>query len=230
MTREAERLALFSIAAELPESGSAPPEWITIFPTLGDVRTRDGRSFVVDGAELVKAFEASGIDIPIDVNHSTDNAAPRGERSDAVGWISRLRVEAGALQGKVEWLDEGRALLARRAYRYVSPSFAHKPDGRATWLKAVSLVNVPALADQSALAAASAGQTLSFLQAVEQLTAEASHAGSSGEALLSARNAGECTVHEVNDVVRRANSLIAEHKAAGLSLSFVEAVERSTKS
>lgn len=154
MNDRAETLAVLSQAAPLPESASGPPEWITIFPSLGDVKTRDGRSYRVDGAEIIRAFEASRLDIPIDVNHSTDTAAPRGERSDAVGWISRLRVEAGALQGKVEWSDEGRALLARRAYRYVSPSFMHKQDGRATWIKAVSLVNVPALAHQPALAAA----------------------------------------------------------------------------
>ncbi|TDX60774.1 Mu-like prophage I protein [Methylosinus sp. sav-2] len=154
MTAHAERLASFSVVAPLPESAAEPPEWITIFPALGDVKTRDNRSYSVDGAALIRAFEASKLDIPIDINHATDNAAARGERSDAVGWISGLRIEGGALQGKVEWLDEGRNLLAKRAYRYVSPSFMHTPDGRATWVKAVSLVNAPALANQPALAAA----------------------------------------------------------------------------
>lgn len=149
------QFAIHALAAALPETGAAPPEWITIFPKLGEIVTRDSRRFIVDGEQLMTRFAADGIDIPIDVNHATDSAAWSGGRSDAVGWISQLRVELGALRGKVEWLDEGKALLEAKKYRFVSPSFHHTPDGRTEWLKAVALVTAPALGQQTALAAAS---------------------------------------------------------------------------
>lgn len=166
MNRTTESIALFSITTPLPKSAVEPPEWITLFPSLGNVKTRDGRAYSVDGATLVSAFKADGIDIPIDINHSTDAAAPRGERSDAIGWISRLRVVGNALQGKVDWLAEGKELLARRSYRFVSPSFFHTSDKRATRLKAVALVTAPAIANQAAIAA---GRTSSLLSVSENV-------------------------------------------------------------
>lgn len=146
--------AIHALAAALPETGGAPPEWITIFAQSGPVDTRDGRNFDVDPQLLVSRFKADGVDLPIDVNHATHHAALTGSRADAVGWIKELRVQGGALQGRVDWLDEGRALLAAKKYRFVSPDFFHTPDKKPTWLRSVALVTAPALGNQPALAAA----------------------------------------------------------------------------
>lgn len=147
---DAAGIVLFSSAIALPDDGTAP-EWITLFPKTGRVETRDGRAFDVSAATLMAAFAADAIDIPIDVNHSTDAAAMFGGRADAVGWGTELREHEGALQIKADWLAEGRELLAARKYRYTSPSF-YQDKNRATRLKAVALVTSPALARQPALA------------------------------------------------------------------------------
>lgn len=147
--------AIHALAAALPESGDAAPEWITIFPKSGRVETRDGRAFDVDPAALAARFEADGVDLPVDVNHATHHAALSGSRADAIGWVKALRIVDGALQGRVEWLDEGKALLSAKKYRFVSPDFFHTPEKRPTWLRSVALVTAPALGNQKALAAAS---------------------------------------------------------------------------
>ncbi|MBY6243987.1 phage protease [Methylosinus sp. Sm6] len=140
-----------ALAFALP--GEAP-EWITIFPSLGDIETRDRRKFSIDASVLMARFEKDGVVLPIDVNHATAIAARDGKAAPAVGWITQMRVEGGALQGKVDWLDEGKALLSAKSYRFVSPDFFHTADGAATWIRSVALVTAPALGNQPALASA----------------------------------------------------------------------------
>lgn len=155
LATEASTLASGAVLAALP-AGEAP-EWVTVFPGLGDVACRDGRRFQVDGAKLIAAFAADAIDLPIDISHATDVKAPLGERADAVGWVKELKVDGAALRARVEWTDEGKGLIASKKYRYTSPSFWHE-GGRATGLRAVSLVNSPALGNQPALAASQPDQ------------------------------------------------------------------------
>ncbi len=147
---DAAGVALFAATVALPEDGSAP-EWVTVFPKVGRVETRDGRAFEVSAATLMAAFADDAIKIPVDVNHATDAAGLFGGEAPAVGWGVELREQDGGLQLKVEWLDRGRELLAARQYLYTSPSF-FQDHGRATRLKALALVTSPALARQPALA------------------------------------------------------------------------------
>lgn len=130
------------------------PERITIFPSLGAIETRDGRRYTVDADAIIAHFRKHAVDIPIDVNHATAVAAKDGKDAPAVGWISDLSVEAGALVGKVDWLDAGKALLAAKQYRFVSPDFFHTPEGVTRWIRFVALVTAPALGNQPALASA----------------------------------------------------------------------------
>jgi phage I-like protein len=152
MTKSSRLIALHAIASALPKDGSAP-EWLVVFPALGKIDTRDGRTFDVDGETLLAAFRQDGIDLPLDVMHQTDTALASGGRADAVGWIDELRIRAGALEAHVVWNDEGKALLAAKKYRFTSPSFFHDSAKRVTRLKAIALVTSPALANQPALAA-----------------------------------------------------------------------------
>jgi len=158
---DAAGVALHALTAALPKQGEAP-EWITIFPQLGRFKTRDGRTFTVDAATLMAVFVEDGIDLPVDINHATDGAQFLGTRSDAVGWIVELRIVDGALQGRVDWLDEGRELLSSRKYRYISPSFYRDDENNATRLKAAALVTAPAIARQPALASASSPEPSEF--------------------------------------------------------------------
>lgn len=143
------------------DEGKTPPEWVTIFPQLGAIACRDGRKFDVGGQALLDAFKADAIDLPVDISHATDVKAPKGERADAVGWVKELKLEGAALLGRVEWTAEGAQLIAEKKYRYTSPSFWHE-GGRATGLRAVSLVNSPALGNQPALASAQPDQETSM--------------------------------------------------------------------
>jgi len=158
---EAEGLALHATLSALPRAAdAAAPEWITIFPNGGRISTRDERSFEIDVEKLMAVFRSDGLELPVDINHSTDAGIFGGGRSDAVGWVVELRsTAAGGLEGRVEWLEEGAALLSGRKYRYTSPSFYKDQFGKATRLKAVALVTAPALARQPALAAAGNSNT-----------------------------------------------------------------------
>lgn len=173
---EANGVALFAMTNPLPKDGSAP-EWVTVFPRVGQVATRDGRAFTVSAATLMTAFRDDGIAIPVDVNHSTDAAMLFGSPAPAVGWGTEMREHEGGLQLKVDWLYEGKALLKSRQYLYTSPSFFQN-EGDATRVKALALVTAPALGRQPALARAGgmAGRQLASLASALGLGEAASEA------------------------------------------------------
>jgi phage I-like protein len=135
------------------EGGTAAPEWIQIAPR-GRVEARDGRSFAFNPEALVSRFDTDGIDIPVDLDHS---AAYGFSEAKVVGWIDRLDARPDGLYGRVDWLADGRAVLAARTRRYVSPSIRHNEDGTATWIHSVALVAAPALS-MPALASADPDQ------------------------------------------------------------------------
>lgn len=118
-----------------------PADWIKLGPR-GAFKTRDGRSYSFDPEALVARFAAEGVDVPVDLDHAIVR-----EVAGAVahGWVKELAARADGLYGRVEWLDGGKAVLAARTHRYVSPSFHHDDQGAATWVHSVSLVPAPAL-------------------------------------------------------------------------------------
>lgn len=142
-------LATGVIASEIAAASAAGqpaqiPEWIKITPR-GPVKTRDGRNYSFDPEALVARFQADAIEIPIDIDHSISRKALFGDKADAIGWASALDARPDGTYAKVAWLDGGRAALAARTHRYVSPTFHHAEDGRATWLHSAALVAAPAL-------------------------------------------------------------------------------------
>jgi phage I-like protein len=178
---DAEGLALHASLAAVPKgTPDQPPEWITIFPTSGKIETRDQRQYDINAQTLMAVFKADGLEIPVDLNHSTDAGIFGGGRSDAVGWVTELRLgPSGGLEGKVDWLAEGVEMLSGRKYRYTSPSFYKDQFGKATRLKAVALVTAPALARQPALAAATSAQQETSMKTIAEalgLTAGATEA------------------------------------------------------
>jgi phage I-like protein len=133
-------------ASQVLPDGDAP-EWIHLLPA-GDLRTGDGRGpyRVAAAADLIAASIHSANDrLVLDENHSTDLAAPKGEPAPARGWIVDLQSRADGIWGKVEWTGAGRALMADKAYRGVSPVIAHSKDGTVTAILRASLVNRPNL-------------------------------------------------------------------------------------
>ncbi len=215
--------AIHALASALPTE-AAPPAWITIFPRSGPIDTRDDRRFTVDPAALISRFQADGVAIPIDVNHSTHHAARTGARADAVGWVTELRLLDGALQGKVDWLDEGKSLLAARSYKFVSPDFFHTSDGVTTWLRSVALVTAPALGNQKALASASSQQKEATMKNLA--SALGAIADANEEALLAALTSGFVPkkVHEETCAALNAAKTELENIAAAGRKARVDAL------
>lgn len=129
----------------------AAPEWVHLLPQ-GRSETVDGRGpFLFEANDAQAIIDASLKSSPdgklvIDINHSTDIAAPKGEPSPAQGWITELQARADGLWGRVEWTAAGKALLADKAYRFVSPVIvAAKGSGKIVALLRASLTNNPNL-------------------------------------------------------------------------------------
>lgn len=132
-------------ALALPD-GAEVPEWVHLVPTAkGNIMTVDGRGpYQVDDAEAVIAasFAEEGR-LQIDENHAQDLAAPAGGASPARGWISAMEVRPDGIWGKVEWNAAGRALVADRAYRAMSPVILHDKAKKVVRILRASLVNRP---------------------------------------------------------------------------------------
>ena len=135
-----------------PSQGSGAPEWVELLPAGPEVAGRDGRRWRLDDAAALARMSLDGsADLPIDYEHATSRKAPQGEPAPAAGWITELEARGspsqGALWGRVEWTDRGRAAVASREYRYLSPVFLHSKESpqRIVKLLSAGLTNSPNL-------------------------------------------------------------------------------------
>lgn len=146
-------LAISAIHAELPApvEGAVAPEWVHLIPA-GTFKGVDGRGpyRLTDPQGVIRASMAAG-KLPIDVNHSTDLAAPRGEDAPAVAWIVEMQARADGLWGRVDWNESGLALMADRAYRGISPVYQYSKAGVVLRVLRAALTNVPNLAQLKTL-------------------------------------------------------------------------------
>lgn len=130
----------------LPDpSGAEPPREIHLLPA-GAFSGEDGRGpyRVADAAALIAASMAKG-KLPLDENHATDLAQRTGGVAPARGWITALHAREDGIWATVDWTRSGAELMRDRAYRGVSPVFAHVKDGTVTRIARASLTNVPNL-------------------------------------------------------------------------------------
>jgi phage I-like protein len=124
----------------------------------GQVESTHG-TFTVDepaAAETVKAFEAHGASVPIDIEHETlAGREPAAGARGAIGWIEKVFHEVGrGLFGLVKWSDKGRELIRSDAFRYLSPVFViRKDDRRVVGLHSAAVTTKPALVRAELLAA-----------------------------------------------------------------------------
>lgn len=128
-----------------------PPSRIKACP-WGDVQSSSG-NFIMDrqaAAEIIAAFTASKVDIPIDAEHATlgglTYSTPTGD-APARGWIKSLSaVEGQGLFADVQWTPLGAGYVRNKEYRYLSPVvLVRKFDRRAVALHSVALTNKPAI-------------------------------------------------------------------------------------
>lgn len=125
----------------------AAPEWVHLLPA-GHILARDGREFELgDPGAVVLAFESNAVDLPVDFEHQVDRTQ-EGSKGPipAAGWITALKCEQSGIWGHVEWTATAREMIAKREYRYLSPSFLYHPKTKQiTRLKGAGLVHRPAL-------------------------------------------------------------------------------------
>ncbi len=132
-------------ATELISEAGAAPEWVLLIPG-GQVIGRDGRKWNNSRPEAIIASHAAlGRDLPIDIEHSSEHRAPKGEPAPAVGWIKELAVRGGGeIWGRVEWNADGRSLVGGKSYRYLSPVIVYEQgSGAIVGLPSAALTNQP---------------------------------------------------------------------------------------
>jgi phage I-like protein len=123
------------------------PRRIHLLPAGETFEGRDGRKFENTEFEaLLAEFHANGMDLPIDIEHSTEVKAPEGEPAPAMGWIKSLSMDADGVWGDVEWNERGKELVESKQYRYISPVFeAEAKTKRVVKLLSAALTNRPNL-------------------------------------------------------------------------------------
>lgn len=174
---------------ELP---SEAPKRIELIPTGPRIVGRDGRAWLFDSdaqSAVLSAFAQSGLPLPVDINHSSEHKASKGDESPAVGWIERLEIVNGALWGDVEWNPKGLQAVANREYRFISPVFDfERGTDRIRRLCSVALVNNPNLVLQALNSEASCALT-AFELSICRAT------GISAEAFAKSKNSQRAVNH-----------------------------------
>ncbi len=126
------------------DSDGSAPEWVQLTPAGPRLIGIDGRAWTMtDPDAVVDRFRAINQTLPVDVSHSTEIKAPKGEPAPAVGHIHEMENRDGEIWAKVEWNAAGEAAVAGRAYRYVSPAFLFTKAKQVVRLTSVGLVNKP---------------------------------------------------------------------------------------
>lgn len=136
--------SVFSVALPAFQAGDAP-DWMQLFPT-GTFSGRDGRGpYTCDPVSVVAQTRAHNgpLDIPVDYDHQLEFSAVNGQPAPAAGWITALEARADGVWGRVEWTEKGRAHVAAREYRYVSPVYYHDQNGVIQSIESVALTTSP---------------------------------------------------------------------------------------
>ena len=76
------------------------PAWVHLLPA-GEIETIDRRGpyRIADAEKLIAAGFAATPRLPIDENHATDLAAPKGQPAPARGWITAMEAREDGIWG-----------------------------------------------------------------------------------------------------------------------------------
>ncbi len=152
------RIQLMPIGTHRPRNG-VPPVVI-----LAD---RAHAEAVVAASDAYRGPQA----MVIDYDHQTVRAPGVAGRAAAAGWVERLVVEDDGIWGEVEWTAAASAEIADRRYRYISPYFAHRPDGRVTRIINAGLTNTPNLDLAAVASAMNTGDSMTTISLLAVATA-----------------------------------------------------------
>jgi phage I-like protein len=123
------------------------PSRITLIPPDKIIKGRDGREWKNPNPKQAALNSISRLSmLPIDENHATDLAAPKGGSAPALGWMKNLCADAsGAICADVEWTERGREALAKKEYRFISPVFLFNEKSEINCILRAALTNSPNL-------------------------------------------------------------------------------------
>ncbi|MGY6411621.1 MAG: phage protease [Alkalilacustris sp.] len=135
-----------SILRALDVQGAPAPEWVHLLP-LGRINAVDGRSWLLDNPDaVIAAFEANGIDLPVDYMHQNQLPPGQGGPVPAAGWIKEIAARRDGIWGRVEWTDRAAEMIAAKEYRFLSPVVRYDPETSSVLsLEGAGLVHTPAL-------------------------------------------------------------------------------------
>lgn len=128
----------------LPATPGEQETWIKLMP-VGTFETRDGRTFHCSPEVVINRFNADNIPLPVDLDHETARSRKGGDTAPAYGWIEELKAESDGIYGRVNWLAEGKKVLAAKTHRFISPALETDGYNNITWLHSAGLVAAPAL-------------------------------------------------------------------------------------
>lgn len=136
--------AIHLCAIELASEEDGAPAWVQLTPAGPNILARDGRQFrLLRPQVILEAFRELGRPLQIDIEHASQVRAPKGLSNPAVGWVVEMEVRDGAIWGRVDWTERGRAWVVAREYRFLSPAFTHEA-GEMVEIVSVGLTNEPA--------------------------------------------------------------------------------------
>ena len=188
----------------------------------GTIESKTG-TFTLDAesaAEMIGEFDRHGVEIPIDIEHSTleKGAAP------AAGWITKLSYEKGrGVIGAVRWNKDARETIRGGGYQYLSPVvLVRKSDGKAVALHSAGLTNKPAIPRMEKLAASERAAN-EFDSGVEEGASDAIVAEIATALALEAKGSMVETLRAIRDKVKTLTGdqevASSVRTALGLSLS-----------
>jgi phage I-like protein len=123
------------------------PDRIMLVPCDKVVKGRDNREWKNPNPKQTAINSNARLAfLPVDENHSTDLAAPKGGASPAMGWMKNLCAdENGAIWAEVEWTERGRGALVKKEYRFISPVFLYNEKSEINCILRAALTNTPNL-------------------------------------------------------------------------------------
>ncbi len=132
-------------ALHADDAAKGAPEWVHLLPS-GLITGRDGRIYdMADPGGLILAFQANGIDLPVDYEHQTEKPEARLKGPvPAAGWIKELQIRDSGIWGRVEWTATAAEMIAGKEYRFLSPTILYHPKTLEIMrLKSAGLVHHP---------------------------------------------------------------------------------------
>jgi phage I-like protein len=136
--------------------GGEPPSEILLFPNpTWELADMDLVTDDESQTAVIAEFEHRGIDIVIDYDHQTLEAATSGNPAPAAAWIKGMRGGKSGLFGtKIDWTARGSNYIGAGEYRYFSPvAIFEEASGRVISLHSVALTNTPRTNKQAPLTA-----------------------------------------------------------------------------